>query len=752
MSRIRRVPLDASAILLLIVLWAFFFWRLFTPIAADRASLKLGDFSGQFVAFAGYQYERFSRGEVPLWNPYNNGGLPFIADTQAAVFYPPRLITIAAASLTGGWTYHALELEMTAHVLAYSLLMYLLIRRWTLGQRGSVVGSLIGSLVSSYSGFMSGYPPLQLAILEAATWTPLALLGILETTRAGAFRWRWLLVTGGALGLSWLAGHPQTSYFITLLLIAFLAWRCYRQPAGIIRWVIGCAMFGGIAFGLAAVQLLPGLEYLTLTARFDLGFDAKGNGFPFHDVAQMLYPGTVSLFSPLYVGFFGLSLAALAVWRRLPDSRFLAGMAAVSLVWSFGANSALYDLFYNLLPGLRFFRGQERAAFLVMTSLSILAGLGAVHVMGWRFRRDYFGAYQLHRALRWLLVASTVIFGAAFIFWLYDREALASALPGVAFGTFMIAAAAVVIPLVMLRSDRRYAPLLLIAAVTFELFNVNMNSAAVYDPVPPEHQLSMNAPPLVQAILDRAGDAPFRVDGFRGLHDNYGSLYRIQDMRGISPLFLTSAYQIIEGETAIERAWEIFAVRYVYTDWQELPVPSEIIAEGFDRWGHVNLHELRDPRPYAQIMYDVWFAADDAEARAVLNRDDVNLRRTLILSRQVAFTPSPERVPVPAPVTIFEPEFVSIDAVSEGEGMLSIAMVHYPGWQAWIDGEPADILTAYGALIALIVPDGTHTVTLRFDPPLYRVGAALSLVTLAGMCILAGGSFIRRQRTHALYR
>ena len=28
-------------------------------------------------------------GEIPLWNPYNNGGLPFIADTQAAVFYPP---------------------------------------------------------------------------------------------------------------------------------------------------------------------------------------------------------------------------------------------------------------------------------------------------------------------------------------------------------------------------------------------------------------------------------------------------------------------------------------------------------------------------------------------------------------------------------------------------------------------------------------------------------------------------------------
>ena len=85
---------DVLAILLLIALWLLFFWRLFTPVTADQASLKQGDFSGQFVTFAGYQYERLSHGEIPLWDPYNNGGLPFIADTQAAVFYPPRLLTI----------------------------------------------------------------------------------------------------------------------------------------------------------------------------------------------------------------------------------------------------------------------------------------------------------------------------------------------------------------------------------------------------------------------------------------------------------------------------------------------------------------------------------------------------------------------------------------------------------------------------------------------------------------------------------
>jgi hypothetical protein len=54
----RRVPPDAWVIALHVVLWLTFFWRLFTPFVEDQASFKQGDFSGQFVAFGGYQYER----------------------------------------------------------------------------------------------------------------------------------------------------------------------------------------------------------------------------------------------------------------------------------------------------------------------------------------------------------------------------------------------------------------------------------------------------------------------------------------------------------------------------------------------------------------------------------------------------------------------------------------------------------------------------------------------------------------------
>jgi hypothetical protein len=133
-DKLRR-SIDVWAILLLVGLWAIFFWRLYTPNEVDQVSLEEGDFSGQFVAWTSYSVERFRDGEIPLWNPYMNAGAPFFADPQTAVFYPPRLLTIAIlasqSDVTNGDVYAALQREMTLQVLLGTLLMYAFLRRLT---------------------------------------------------------------------------------------------------------------------------------------------------------------------------------------------------------------------------------------------------------------------------------------------------------------------------------------------------------------------------------------------------------------------------------------------------------------------------------------------------------------------------------------------------------------------------------------------------------------------------------------------
>jgi hypothetical protein len=744
---LRRMYPDILAVIGLIALWLFFFWRLFTPIEADQASLKQGDFSGQFVAFAGYQYERFVEGEVPLWNPYNNGGLPFIADTQAAVFYPPRLATIMLARLSGGWSYHALELEMTAHVLAYTLMMYAFVRRLTLGWHGSELGAFTAALVGGYGGYLSGYPPLQLALLEAGIWLPLAALGILEATREAHIRWIWLLTTGLALGLSWMAGHPQTSYFLSLLLVAYYAYSVYTRRYRWTNFVAGAALFGGIAFGLAAIQLLPGFEYLAYTARADLTYDVKGNGFPFQDAAQFIFPGIVSLWSPLYVGFMALVLALIAVWRKLPQSRFWGIVALFGLLWSLGANSALYPFLYNLLPGLRFFRGQERAAYLVANSLAILAGMGAANLISWNAVDDHAAGQRLRKILVRVFFIVLIFAALVFIAWLGSPEDYGEIVGKVAFATLMIGLTTLLLGWLLAAPHPPRAFWLIPLLIVFELFSSNMNAESNYDPIPPSQQLSMIPPPLVaQALADT--DTPFLVDGFRGLTDNYGSLYQLADIHGISPLFLQDTYTLIEGDIPDPVAWELFGVRYVFTDWSELPVSSEIIGTGTDRWGGINLHRLEDPRPFAQVMYHHTVANDDA-AFSALNDPSMNLRDTILLDRDPAI-PARDAEAIAASITAFEPEQITVEAETPTEGILSVVLPYYPGWEATVDGQPSEILKAYGALAAVLVPSGNHTISFNYNPLSYRIGTFISLFTWVGLGILAVVLIIRDRKLNVL--
>lgn len=730
--------LDAACIAVLTVVWALFFWRLLTPVQADQASLTQGDFSGQFVTFGAYQYQRFTAGEIPLWNPYNNGGLPFIADTQAAVFYPPRLLTIALAYASGtGWTYHALEVEMMGHVLFYTLTFYALIRRLTTGMTGSPAAGVIGALVAGYGGYVTGYPPLQLALLEAGVWFPLTVLGITEATRA-KFAPRWLVLTGFALGLSWMAGHPQTSYFLTLLLVAYFAYRVWMGRLGWRVWLIGTALFGLISVGVVAVTLFPGAEYLIQTSRAEFGFEAKDGGFPYRDALQMIFPHAFSLFSPLYIGVTGLGLVVMGVWGRVRGAWFWAGVALFALAFSVGGDGALYHALYNTLPGLRFFRGQERAAFLFANSAAILAAFGAAWLMG-----DVFPAAKAMLRRGWMIAAAGLFMAAvaAVIAWQVRPDALQTLTDAATFSAIFGVAAALVIPTAVRRPRILWAVAFLVGV---ELVSANIDRPSNFDPKPPSAQIVKN--PLLEPVLADT-QAPFRVDGKRVLGANYGSYYGIMDIQGISPLFLTGPQEIIEQGLPDERAWELFSVRYVWSDWEALPVPWEKIAEGADESGAVRLFKLAAQRPFAHLLYDVVTVTTDAEARQYLADPTFDPRTTAILGAQPSVN-LPDAAPdtFGTTITSYHPEAVTIIAESPTDAILSIAQVDYPGWKATIDGQPTPILRAYGGLMALNFPAGTHTIELVYDPTSYRVGALVSLVMWGGLSLFGLIMLIQHRR------
>src|SRR6266699_6867811 len=73
------------------------FWLgLFVP------AMRPGIFRPEAVDLYGYFFPKFvygsaelERGALPLWNPYEYAGVPFLGAAQPAVLYPPRVLLFA---------------------------------------------------------------------------------------------------------------------------------------------------------------------------------------------------------------------------------------------------------------------------------------------------------------------------------------------------------------------------------------------------------------------------------------------------------------------------------------------------------------------------------------------------------------------------------------------------------------------------------------------------------------------------------
>ncbi len=724
---------DLAAILLLSGLWAFYFWRVLTPHAAHQVSYPTGDFSGQFLAFGAYQAQRLLAGEIPLWNPYNYAGHPFLADTQAAVFYPPRLVTIFLSQFTGGWSYAALQAEAIAHYWLAALWMYLFVR--TVAR--SRVAGLISALTLTYGGYLTGYPPLQLAILEAGIWLPLSLLGAYRALEGGHWRMGWLSLSALGLGLSLLAGHPQTTLFFTYVLIAYLIHRAIQQHMGWQPTLAALIGTVGLGYALAAVQLLPGLEYMRLTVRADLGFEALAGGFPFGDLISLLIPNVVTLWSPLYSGIAALALAGVAIWRGHESARFWGIVALVALVLSFGGSTVLYRLAYLIAPGFAWFRGQERAAYIVAHSVAILAGLGVAAL-----RQGNFGTHHLARMLGI----------AALVGWFLTLEAfIASRVVPSEMVTQLFHATFFFAPLVTLtwlvvgqgaQSTRQpWWAVAIVALVVFDLFSLTWKTN--WEPIPARERVLYDE--ALVAVIQRDRGL-FRVDGRLGLGGNYGTMLGIQDIRGISPLRLSALERYLTRLPQF-RLHQILAVKYVLTDWTQLEVPSKVIASNQEGYLTVNLHQLDTPLPRAWMAYYVMTSPDEAQQLGWLADPSFDPRTTVTLTQEPNLD-LPSELPSGASVVVKEylPERITLHVETPTDGILVLSEWDYPGWQATVDGHPAEILRVDAGLRGLALRAGRHEVVFAYKPLTFSIGAVISAVSLVLLMIgLAGGGRIVRE-------
>jgi len=172
------------------------------------------------------------------------------------------------------------------------------------------------------------------------------------------------------------------------------------------------------------------------------------------------------------------------------------------------------------------------------------------------------------------------------------------------------------------------------------------------------------------------------------------------------------------------------------------PLAWEVLARTPDLAGvePVTFYRVPGEPRRAWVVYSAVEAADPAEARGWLAEPGFDPAQTVILEPSPPGQAGPASAPAPRPG---DPNQASVTVTLERSGWLVLADTYYPGWSAWVDGQPAAVRPANLAGRAVAVPAGTHQVLFHYQPETFRWGAALSLLGVGVWLAAALGSALR---------
>ena len=368
----------------------------------------LSDVTVVFYPWHGFVYENLRRGVLPMWNPYQGCGAPFIGNDQSAVFSPFNVLYYLLPSQTA---WNAVQM-LTLFIAGFGTYLYVK----SIGVGG--IGSTASGISFMFCGFLIAWlegPTSRTACFLPIMFVCAERLAVKKDLTSAAF-------LGGITGLQFLSGHIETSLFIdfaTSLYIIFRMWttrtRDFRSALRILLLSV-LSLFIGLALG--AVQILPFLEYVSqsqvITVRHGNEFYAPVkamimlvlpnffgnpvNGTYWANPWIMNYSESVGG----YAGFVAMFFALIAATQKFRDRfvLFFTGLALFCLSVVFKLPILFEAVTYLPLFDVA---ANQRLLLIVAFAISILGGLGVDSVM--RRRVNVLVAYAVAFMLLVVLAA-----------------------------------------------------------------------------------------------------------------------------------------------------------------------------------------------------------------------------------------------------------------------------------------------------------------------------------------------------------
>jgi Bacterial membrane protein YfhO len=682
-----------------------------------------------------YARRQVERGMFPLWNVHSFTGAPFLGNFQSALLFPFNELAYVVPIRT------ALGLAAILKLATAGLSMYWMLRVFSLEPMAATAGALAFMLNGSIIAWL-GWPNTNVVI-----WIPL-LIGLTTQLReTGACRYAgWLALV---VGVQFLGGHPETSFFILVLTGCYAL---FGAPGpGVMRFVIQSATAAGIGGLIAAVQILPFFHYLASSSAVLFRQQT-------HFVWVLPVRAIIALFIPNYFGnptsgnFWGpinfnaisgsvgmlpwilMPCALLGGWDRREVKFFLGAAIFIGLAVY---NGRPVPWLLSKLPG--FSLAVNMFSLIVLPfCLAALCGFGMQILL----RPPLDRRLRMIRGIELLFLLLLVIVACYLIAdvrtILHQGLAIYVALQSGAFVILLALGTGISISALQRGANETKLGMGLLA---IELLNLLL-LAFSYNPVIRSKQFYPTTPALK---FLQAEHGLFRV---HLTVPNVGAVYGLSDVSGydaMTPRYLeqlveppgallkTGGGKLLFNEHWIPQLFNLLNLKYILVaPGSASPAPGfRLVYDGADGRIYQNMSVF--PRVF--LVPVARTCLDDAAALALIRSGKIDLRREVIISgcRQLISGVSPSGN---LTVEQYGPQRIDVRARVENPAFLVLTDTYDSDWCVWLDNRPVPLLRADYAFRAVALGPGTHKIQFRYRPLTVVVGLALSIIGLISSVVL----------------
>ncbi len=800
MSLTRKLPdkRDILALALLVFLPILSFSALFF---SDR-TLYRWDITSIHYPLGVLKGRVLSSGELPLWNPHILFGFPQLADQDVVALNPLNLVFLLPVKPV-----LALSIFVVAHYILAGVFSYAMARSLRIAR----AGAFVTAVTFAFSGYLMAQLTNLPIVTGSVWLPLIMLLFVktLERMRpiyavlcGGAIA---VQILAGHPQVVFYSLFTLAAYGLFRLIQLWrdveVGMREKRREMTLLVAFLLFAVLIGLA--LAAVQIVPTWELKGQTARAGGLSYAMMTLFSFAPYNLLTFLFSNVLGNPVvgYVGegvfeelhaYVGIVPLLLVPWCwakkvRERHADFFAILAGVSLLQALGHYTPLYDLLVHV-PGFNFFRVPARWLFIATFSLAVLAGYGIDTLLDGRARDD-----SRHFATFWKMLCLLNVGFSLLLLGLLALGQQAVQKVGV-LGSALLSEHALGRTLILVQGLTRQ-PLIRVSGdlsttlsslnpvvlyvllsnacfVAIHLWNKRRIGAATF-------QVAMVALVVIDLLL--AGgttvnpmressyyEAPAGVVSFlrknAGLHRIYPTVHQddlsnlmeaiptvheLYSVGGHVSELTTERYrEFVDAVGQSPALLNLAGIKYLIMEGQpeRAGYSSVYGGNGFE------IYENESVLPRAFVVHD---AEVLVSGQAVIDRmlsDGFDPRRTVILEKEPLRRPGQASEPAEpdiggAQITLYTPQRVVIDADLNADGFLVLSDTSYPGWKVFVDGQEDSIYEADYLFRAVFLEQGKHVVEFRYNPQSFRIGLAISLVTVAVLLGFAvAATLIERRR------